>query len=148
MPATLTLSVDVQAPVERTWAASVDWARQGEWMLGTAVRPVGGDGTGVGGRLEAYTGRRPLGFLDTMTITRWEPPYRCDVRHTGRVVRGTGTFRVEPRGAAGSRFVWREDLDLPLGRLGRLGWPLVAPLFAWGVRRSLRRFAAYAAGYR
>jgi hypothetical protein len=83
-----------------------------------------------------------VGFVDPMEITLWEPPHRCHVLHTGRVVRGTGAFEVEARGA-GSRFVWREDLELPLGLLGRLGWPLVRPLFWYGVRLSLRRFARW-----
>ena len=58
-------------------------------------------------------------------------------------MRGTGAFEVEPLGADRSRFVWREDLDLPLGLLGRLGWPLVRPVFAYGVQLSLRRFARW-----
>jgi hypothetical protein len=141
--ATLVLTVDVDAPVEQTWAGAVDWAGQGEWMLGTTVRPTRADGQGVGGAIEAFTGVGPLGFLDTMDITLWEPPHRCHVLHTGRLVRGTGAFEVEPRGAGRSRFVWREDLDLPLGALGRLGWPLVKPVFALLVRISLRRFARW-----
>jgi hypothetical protein len=40
-------------------------------------------------------------------------------------------------------FVWSEELELPLGALGRLGWPLVRPLFLAGVRRSLDRFALW-----
>jgi carbon monoxide dehydrogenase subunit G len=142
--AELTLSVDVAASAEQTWAALVDWDRQGEWMLGTQV--VGEQADRVGGRLRARTGFGPLGITDTMTITAWEPPYRCDVEHTGRVVRGTGTFAVEDR-PGGSRFVWSERLDLPLGAVGRAGWPLVRPAFAAGVRLSLRRFARFAAAY-
>lgn len=141
MTATLVLRTDVDAPVEQTWAAAVDWAGQGEWMLGTTVRPTALGGQGVGGRMEAFTGFGRVGFLDSMQITLWEPPHRCHVVHTGRVVRGTGAFEVEPRGDGRSTFVWREDLDLPLGLLGRLGWPLVRPVFAYGVRLSLRRFA-------
>jgi hypothetical protein len=62
-------------------------------------------------------------------------------------VRGTGTFEVRPRGEAASTFVWTESLDLPLGRLGALGWPLVRPVMAAGVRYSLKRFAGYAAAH-
>jgi Polyketide cyclase / dehydrase and lipid transport len=143
-------TVDVAAPVAQVWAALVDWDRQGEWMLLTDVSTLEGDAQGVGGRLAARTGiPRPggkhLGVLDTMLITGWDPPNRVDVRHTGRVVRGTGTFEIRPRGAAASTFVWTEQLDLPLGRLGRLGWPLVRPAMVAGVRLSLKRFAAYAA---
>ena len=138
MPVTLTLSVDVDAPVEDTWRAAVDWERQGEWVLGTTVR---GTGQAVGGTLEAFTGIGRVGFLDTMEITAWEPPHRCEVLHTGRVVRGTGVFLVQERPGGTSRFVWEETLELPLGAVGRLGWPLVRPLFAAGVQRSLRKFA-------
>src|SRR4051812_9584947 len=141
----LSLSVDVDAPAERTWAAAVDWARQGEWMLGTTVTPTRHGGHGVGGRLEAFSGIGPVGFLDPMEITLWQPPRACHVVHTGRVVRGTGAFEVEPRGDDRSRFLWSEQLDLPLGALGRLGWPLVRPFFSYGVQISLRRFARHAA---
>jgi len=134
---TLALHVDVDAPAEATWAAVVDWAAQGDWMLGTRVS----GGHGVGARVEAFTGVGRLGFVDVMEITLWQPPRACHVRHLGRVVRGTGAFEVEPRGDGRSRFVWREDLDLPLGVVGRLGWVLVRPLFAYGVQLSLRRFA-------
>lgn len=144
MTVTVALSVEVDAPVERTWAAATDWSRQGEWMLGTQVT---GEGTGAGGELAAFTGVGRFGFLDTMTITAWDPPRYCEVEHTGAVVRGTGVFAVRPLGGGRSAFDWREDLDLPLGVLGRLGWPLARPLFVAGVRRSLDRFAAWAATY-
>lgn len=143
MSATLVLRVDVDASVEQTWAGAVDWTGQQAWMLGTRVRPTANDGRGVGGGVEAFTGLGRLGFLDTMVITEWDPPYRCHVRHTGRVVRGTGAFEVEPRGAGAAVFVWREDLDLPFGALGRLGWIAARPLCAAGVRLSLRRFARW-----
>ncbi|MCU1622855.1 MAG: Polyketide cyclase [Frankiales bacterium] len=143
--AVLTLTVDVDAPVEATWRAAVDWESQGEWVLGTTVRATAHDGVGVGGGLEAFTGVGRIGFLDTMVITVWEPPHRCEVLHTGRVVRGTGVFAVEERPGGRSRFVWEEQLALPLGIVGRMGWPLVRPLFAAGVQRSLKRFAVQVA---
>ena len=31
-----------------------------------------------------------------LIVGRFDPPHRVDVRHLGRVVRGTGTFLVEP----------------------------------------------------
>jgi Polyketide cyclase / dehydrase and lipid transport len=141
-PAQLRLEVDVDAPVERTWAAVTDWDRQHEWMLGTRVRGTVKDGRGVGGRIRATTGIGPLGIVDSMEITRWEPPYGAYVKHLGRIVRGTAAFEVRER-PTGSTFVWTEDLDLPLGALGRIGFRLVRPLFGWGLRLSLRRFAAF-----
>jgi uncharacterized protein YndB with AHSA1/START domain len=150
-------TVEVAAPAEQVWAALVDWDRQGEWMLLTDVHTEDGDGQvpgaqGLGGRIAARTGvplpgGRRVGVLDPMLITRWDAPRRVDVRHLGRVVRGTGTFEVRPRGESASTFVWTESLDLPLGRLGALGWPLVRPVMVAGVRYSLKRFAAYAAAH-
>jgi uncharacterized protein YndB with AHSA1/START domain len=148
-------TVDVAAPPEQVWAALVDWDRQGEWMLLTDVRAEGEEvpgAQGLGGRIAARTGvplpgGRRLGVLDRMLITGWDAPRRVDVRHLGRVVRGTGTFEVRPRADGASTFVWTESLDLPLGRLGQLGWPLVRPAMVAGVRLSLKRFAAYAAGH-
>ena len=141
-------TVDVDAPPERVWAALTDWTRQGEWMLGTDVRTVDGDARRLGGRLSAVTGvrlpgGRRLGVLDTMVVTRWDPPRRVDMLHTGRIVRGPGIMEVLPRGEF-STFRWTEQLDLPFGWIGRLGWPLVRPVMAAGVRWSLRRFAALA----
>jgi uncharacterized protein YndB with AHSA1/START domain len=139
----IVLEVDVAAPAERTWAAATDWDRQGEWMLGTRVSATKQDGRGVGGGIRAVTGFGPFRMVDTMEITGWTPPHGAYVRHTGRVVRGTGAFEVRER-PGGSTFVWSEKLDLPLGRLGRLGFRLVRPVFGWGLRRSLRSFATWA----
>ncbi|MFE9743407.1 SRPBCC family protein [Saccharothrix saharensis] len=133
----LDLRVEVEAPAGTTWAALTDWARQGEWMLGTTVRVTSGDGASEGSGLSAFTGVGPIGFTDTMRITAWEPPVRCAVEHTGRLVRGTGEFVVVPRGDARSELVWSEDIALPLNLA-----------FAPGVKWSLRRFAAFAREYR
>jgi uncharacterized protein YndB with AHSA1/START domain len=139
-PAHVSLDVSIDAPVGRVFEAFSQWGEQGRWMLGTAVEVRRGDGRSVGSELAAWTGAGPAGFWDTMVITRWEPPYRVDVEHTGRVVRGTGTMEVVALPGGRSRFVWSEDLDLPLGRVGRLGWPLARPAFLAGVRRSLQAF--------
>ena len=140
--------IDVTAPPERVWAALTAWNRQGEWMVATDVRTVGGPAQGIGGRLAARTGlpvpgRRHVGLLDTMVITEWDPPRRVVVQHTGRFVRGPGIFELEPRGE-GTTFVWTERLYLPYGLLGQVGWLLVKPFALLGIRLSLRRFVAFA----
>ena len=139
--AVLELRQPVAAPAEVVWAEVVDWPAQGEWMLGTSVEVAKGDGESVGSELAAFTGVGPVGFLDTMVITSFDAPRECRVEHTGKLVRGIGVFGVEPHGERESVFVWREELDLPLGALGRLGWPLVKPGFALGVKYSLRKLA-------
>ena len=142
-------SITIEAPQEAVFAAVVDWDNQGDWMLGTKVHATAAGtsgvlGRGAGAEIAAFTGAGPIGFLDTMTITNWDEPHRVDVLHTGKVVKGTGTMLVERIDAGHSRFVWSEELELPLGALGRLGWPLVRPFFGVGIERSLRRFAVFA----
>lgn len=137
----LSLDVVIGAPPEAVFAALTQWSEQGRWMLGTRVEVRAGDGASVGSEIAAWTGAGKAGFWDTMVITRWDPPYRVDVVHTGQVVRGTGTMEVLALPGRRSRFVWSEDLELPLGTLGAIGWPLVRPAFAAGVKKSLRAFA-------
>jgi hypothetical protein len=134
----------VSAGPERVWQVAMDWSRQQEWMWGTQVR----GGTGVGAQVVARTGIGPVGFADTMVVTQWDPPSRCVVRHTGKVVRGLGIFEVTRRGEL-CEFRWTEQLELPrssAGALGRwvvvpLGRWIVVPLARWGLAASLRRFA-------
>ena len=135
------VDVTVDAPVDRVFEAFSQWSEQGRWLTGTRVEVRVGDGASVGSELAAWTGAGPAGFWDTMVITRWEPPYRVDVVHTGRVLRGTAVVEVLALPGGRSRVTWTETLELPLGRLGRLGWPLARPGFVLGLRRSLEAFA-------
>lgn len=141
-PARVRLDVMINAPVAAVFASFTQWREQGRWILGTRVEVRAGDGRSVGSELAAWTGAGPVGFWDTMVITRWEPPYRVDVMHTGRVVHGPGTMEAIGLPGGRSRFVWSEELDLPLGRLGRFGWPVARPVFLAGVRRSLTTFGS------
>ena len=141
--------IDVDAPPERVWAVLTDWEAQGKWMLATDVRTVGDSAQRLHGRLAARRAAgdrcgRHVGILDTMIITKWEPPRLVEVQHTGRLIRGPGIFEIEPRGEH-STFVWTERLYLPYGYLGEVGWFLVRPFALFGIRRSLRRFAQVAA---
>ncbi|MGH3942158.1 MAG: SRPBCC family protein [Pseudonocardiaceae bacterium] len=143
----LTRRVDVQAPPETVFQAAMDWERQHEWILGTTVRIVRGDGRSVGSEIVAVTGVRGIGLTDRMRITMWEPPLRCEVRHLGIIVRGAGIFEVRPCGRDGATFEWTERLELPLGTLGVVGWTAASPLFGWGLQRSLDRFVDFCRTY-
>jgi uncharacterized protein YndB with AHSA1/START domain len=142
--AELVISRDIAAPQQRVWDVLVDWDVHDRWMIGT--RATGGHG--VGEPIRAFTGIGRLGFLDTMTIVVWEPPERAVVRHTGRVVRGSGAFEVRDLGDGRSRVVWSEWVDLPFGVVGRLGWPLARLGVRAGVLLSLRRLERYIASGR
>lgn len=147
MGAELSARVAVPAPPETVFTAATDWERQDEWVLGTTVRILHGDGRSVGSEVEAVTGVRGVGVTDRMRITMWDAPLRCEVQHTGRVVRGVGIFEVRPHGRDAATFEWTERLELPLGALGRLGWTLIRPVFGWGLRHSLHRFADFCRAY-
>lgn len=130
------MSVAVAVPAERAWAAIADWESQGAWMVATQVRGTAG---AVGEKLEGRTGIGPVAFLDTMTVTEWDPPRRCVVLHTGHVVRGTGGFEVAPRGTDACQVTWWERVDLPFGVVGRVGWLAIGPTTRLFFKVSLGR---------
>jgi hypothetical protein len=108
----------------------------------TKVQVVGGGaGQGNGERIVARTGLGPLGVADCMTITEWDPPRRLSVDHTGRMIKGTAWFEVQPLAANRTRVVWCEDLVPPFGPVGRV----LAPFLSVGTRvvigLALRRYA-------
>jgi carbon monoxide dehydrogenase subunit G len=143
--AEVSASVVIAAEAEQVWRFVTDWSRQGEWIPATRVRTLSGEGDALGDRVVARTALGPVGFDDPMEIVRCEQPHLCEVRHLGRVVRGSGTFAVEPAGTARSRFVWTEQLTVPGGRIGELGFRLLRPLTELLLRLALRRLARAAA---
>jgi hypothetical protein len=152
VPASLTIAagVTVAADPGRVWSLAVDWAMQRDWIW--ATRTSGGQGQGA--IVTARTGFGPVGFTDTMLIAEWEPPRRCVVTHTGKLVRGEGVFEVLPRDGR-SEFRWTERIVLPEGVTGmvpapirpgftRIAFAIIAPLARAGVGSALIRFARLA----
>ena len=135
-PVEITSRVLVPAAPERVWQLAMDWSRQQEWVWATRVH----GGTGSGAAVVARTGIGPVGFTDTMVITEWDPPRRCAVRHTGRVIRGLGIFEVAPSGQQ-TEFRWTEQLRLPWPLSGSIGRRAVAPVARQALSAALRRFA-------
>jgi hypothetical protein len=133
--------VDVSAPASVVWDYVTDWPRQSEWVPKTRVDTVD-DAASLGGRFRAWTGVGRVGFLDPMTITSWgrgaDGGGRCEVLHTGRVVRGEGEFSVVSLGAERSRFVWAELVVVPGGRAGAVAWRAVRPVVSRLIDRGLR----------
>ena len=142
MTARVAAVLDVAAPVEDVFAAMIDLPSQDRWILATSLFALDGDADvpAVGSRIAALTGLGGIGVLDTMTVTVFDPPHRWETSHTGHAIKGVGIFTVEPA-AGGARVTWAEELDLPLGIIGRIGFKAVAPLVRWALMASLRRLA-------
>ena len=104
--------VALGVPAGKAWDHITDWPRQAEWVPHTHVETVDTDDRvhQVGGRIRAWTGLGPVGFWDPMTITSWhrydDGGGRCEVLHTGKVVRGEGAFEVRADDEDASRFLW------------------------------------------
>jgi len=144
MRALVRSEVEVAVRAEEVWAYVTDWPRQCEWIPFTRVEELG-RADGVGGRFRAWTGIGPIGFWDPMTITAWseseDGSARCEVLHRGAFVRGEAEFSVIARGSDACTFRWWEHLEIPGGRLGRVGWKLTGRELQRTVDRSLRRMA-------
>jgi len=140
-PVDLSLSVDIKASQEEVFKKVVDWESQGDWMLGTKVSRTKNNGQGLGGEIVAWTGIWKFGFNDPMVITQWIEPKIVDVKHLGKVVKGTGSMIVEKIDEKNSKFIWSETIELPLGVVGRIGWIFMKPFFVAGIKYSLNKFA-------
>lgn len=132
-------SITINTDQKTVFDIVTDWNQQEKWVALTKVRGVGDDSKREGGKIEAFTGVGSLGFIDTMTITKWEQNKLCEVTHTGNVVRGKGVFEVSTHGSS-TVFTWSEYVEVPLGFLGSIFWPLIEPFVGFGMKLSLRKF--------
>ncbi len=128
----IAMSLVINAPIEKVWAALADWESQGEWMLQTTVEVTSEIREGVGTSIAAFTGVGKLGVMDYMTVTAWNPPNVCDVVHTGKIIKGTGRFELTALTPQSTRFDWSEEILAP-----RALFLLIAPGLYVGVRISL-----------
>ncbi len=128
------------APARIVWSVLTDWERQPDWMLDAEeVHVLGEQREGVGVRLRCPTNVLGLTVEDEMEVTAYEEGRRLAIRHTGRVITGTGEFVLEPD-EIGTRVVWREEIDPPLGTVGEVGArTLVRPYVGRLFGRSLDR---------
>ncbi len=126
------MSLVIQAPIETVWASLADWESQGDWMLQTTVEVSSDIREGVGTTIAAFTGIGKIGVMDHMQVTKWEPPFICDVLHTGKIIKGTGRFQLTAIDAQSTRFDWSEEILAP-----RALFLLIAPGLYAGVRFSL-----------
>ena len=128
----LAISITINAPIETVWSSIADWQSQGDWMLQTKVDVTSEIREGVGTTIAAFTGIGKIGVMDHMQVTKWEPPYICDVVHTGTIIKGSGRFQLTSIDAGKTRFDWSEEILAP-----RALFLLIAPGLYAGVRISL-----------
>jgi hypothetical protein len=144
MSNTLRITINLPCSQERAWAAIADWESQGNWMLQTKVWVTSQIREGAGTSISAFTGPlykfypkfSSLGLLDTMVVTKWQPPEICDVVHTGKVLKGTGSFALSPINSTSTKFNWSETIEC-----SRIKFLAIAPFLWVGVRISLARLS-------
>jgi hypothetical protein len=141
----VTVSVLIDAPLEKVWAAAADLASHVEWMV-DAERIVfqTPQQQGVGTRMEVLT---RIGFLtttDVMEVVEWDPPRAIGVVHQG-LVSGKGRFSLDPV-AGGVLFTWSETLHFPWLWGGPIGAAIAQPLFRLIWKRNLTRLRARLGG--
>jgi hypothetical protein len=102
------------------WRVLVRWEDQAGWLRDAdEVRVLTAQREGAGVMVAVRT--RVLGvpaFTERLEVTVWDPPRRLAIAHRS-FVRGVGTWSLRPEGA-GTRFVWIEELSLPIPLLGDL----------------------------
>lgn len=129
----------VEAPPQRVWDVLVDWERQADWMVDarsvTVLSPQR-EGRGVVVRCRTNI----VGFVvnDDLEVTEWDEPAILGVRHRGPVLQGVGAFELTET-PYGTRLLWWEEADAPLGAIGDAVAGLV--LVPW-VNRVFRRSIA------
>jgi hypothetical protein len=131
---------------EALWQVLLRWEDQARWMKDAdSVRVVGALREGVGVRLDVRTRvlNLPL-FTERLEVTHWDPPRRLVMAH-GSFVSGVGTWSLEPEGS-GTRFVWTEELGLPIPLLGEAVLVAYRPLLRRRMRGSLGNLRAYVRG--
>ena len=144
MSNTLRITINLPCSQERAWAAIADWESQGNWMLQTKVWVTSQIREGAGTSISAFTGPlykfypkfSSLGLLDTMVVTKWQPPEICDVVHTGKILKGTGSFALSPINSTSTKFNWSETIEC-----SRIKFLAIAPFLWVGVRISLARLS-------
>ena len=141
---TIRLNVNLPCYQQKAWQAIANWEEQGSWMLQTSVWVTSTIREGEGTSISAFTGPfhksypkfSSMGLLDTMVVTSWQPPSRCDVLHTGKILKGSGTFELIELSANSTKFKWSEEIEC-----SRLKFLAIFPFLWIGVRISLARLS-------
>lgn len=121
----------LQAPIERVWAAISDLEQLPAWY--PAVEEVqtltAGDPDGVGSRVRyLIKGRLPMRLAFEATIARVDPPRELELRAEGDLA-GTGRWELLQQGGVTTvRYLWDVQTTRPWMNLVA---PVARPLFTW-----------------
>lgn len=141
------VSTLIRATPDRVWEILADLEGQKTWMVDVRRLEVTSEQKSGAGTMVMVTSELfglPL-VKDVMEITGWMPNRELGVRHVGQF-KGTGAFVLEPV-EGGTKVVWWEDFDAPLGPLGELGHRLlVRPHLTKVFSRSLDNVRLLAEG--
>jgi hypothetical protein len=121
------------------------WEDQARWLKDAdSVRVLTSAREGVGVMIAVKTRvlNVPL-FTERLEVVEWDPPRRLTMAHRS-FVRGLGTWELRPD-AAGARFIWTEELSLPVPLLGELALLVYRPFMRYLMREGLRGLLRYVA---
>ena len=129
-------SVEIAAPIERTWEVLADIPGQTRWMPEMkSVRMLTPGPVGVGSVGEATIRIFGVAVRDEVDITTYEPPSAFGIEHRG-LFGGSGLLTLRPGEGGQTTIVdWVERLVPPW--LPHLGWILQRPVIAYLYQRDL-----------
>ena len=121
------MSIGIKAPLDVVWPYLVDWENLDRWMTeakGFEVTSPSREGVGV--TAQATISIAGITTTDPVRVSRWEPPKLLEIEHLGWVS-GSGLMQCVPEWS-GTRLLWRERLNPPMGLLGAAGLRTFKPI--------------------
>jgi hypothetical protein len=138
---TVEVSIVVDAPLDRVWAAVEPIEDHVRWMTDAeSITFTGPMRRGVGTTFECATRIGPFRTTDRMVVTQWEAPHLMGIRHEG-LFTGVGRFVLTQVTPSSTRFTWSEQIRFPWWLGGPLGTRAAEPVLRRVWDGNLRRLA-------
>jgi uncharacterized membrane protein len=135
-PVELEMSMGIRAPAEVVWSYLVDWENLDRWMTeAKGFKVTSEHRRGVGVTAQATITIAGITTTDPVRVTRWEAPSVLEIEHLGWV-KGFGLMQCVPEWS-GTRMLWKETLNPPLGVLGAVGIRVFKPMMRRVFKKDL-----------